>query len=203
MQLAKPLTLASGSAVRASLLRGAGLDFQIIVPQVDESLIKQEYHAQHAQKNVEELALILAQAKAHAVRVDGFVIGADQLLQCDGRLFDKPRTLDEARHNLQIFRGRKHQLIGGVVLAQSGKIIWEHVAQVDLTMRDFSDAFLDAYLAEVGDKILASVGGYQLEGAGVHLFEHIGRDAGDYFSILGLPLLPLLQALRHYGGGGA
>ena len=196
MHLTKPLILASSSAVRAALLRGAALNFAIIAPQIDEAAIKQNYQRNPTER-VEDLALLLAANKANAVRADGLIIAADQLLQCDGQLFDKPRTMDEARQNLQIFRGRTHRLIGGAVLAENGKIIWQHSAQVELTMRDFSDDFLETYLAQAGNKILASVGGYQLENLGAHLFEHI---AGDYFSILGLPLLPLLQTLRQHGG---
>ena len=125
------------------------------------------------------------------------MIGADQLLQCDGRLFDKPADMQEARHNLQFFRGKTHYLIGGVVLVENGETIWRHDQPVALSARDFSDDFLDAYLAAAGDKVLASVGCYQLEGLGSHLFDAID---GDYFATLGLPLLPLLAALRVHGG---
>lgn len=194
MQLAKKLTLASKSQIRADILSGAGLAFDMQPSGVDEDGLK----ATH-QGNPPALAIALAEAKAKAVAGDtqGLIVGADQLLHCAGRLFDKPRDMDEARDNLKFFRGKTHQLIGGVVLIEDGETLWTHHQAVTLTMRDFSDAFLDAYLEEAGQRILTSVGCYQLEGLGAHLFEHID---GDYFATLGLPLLPLLAALRHYGG---
>lgn len=192
MHLAKKLTLASKSRVRADILSAAGLAFDMQPSGVDEDVLK----AAHA-GDPPALAVALAEAKAKAVAADGLVIGADQLLHCDDRLFDKPKDMDEARANLRLFRGRTHQLIGGVVLLEKGETIWSHSQAVRLTMRDFSDAFLDAYLAAAGDTILASVGCYQLEGLGAHLFDRID---GDYFATLGLPLLPLLEALRRHGG---
>lgn len=192
MHLAKKLTLASKSRVRADILSAAGLAFDMQPSGVDEDVLK----AAHA-GDPPALAVALAEAKAKAVAADGLVIGADQLLHCDGRLFDKPKDMDEARANLRLFRGRTHQLIGGVVLLEKGETIWSHSQAVTLTMRDFSDVFLDAYLAAAGDTILASVGCYQLEGLGAHLFDRID---GDYFATLGLPLLPLLEALRRHGG---
>lgn len=192
MKLSKPLTLASKSAVRATILTGAGLQFDVAPSGVDEDALKQKHSGDPA-----GLAIGLAEAKARAVTVDGLVIGADQLLLCKGRLFDKPASLDEARHNLQFFRGKKHQLIGGVVVLEKGETLWQHSESVTLSVRDFSDAFLDTYIEEAGDAILASVGCYQLEGLGAHLFDAI---EGDYFSTLGLPLLPLLAALRVHGG---
>jgi septum formation protein len=192
MNLSKPLTLASKSVVRATILNGAGLQFDVAPSGVDEDALKQKYQGDPA-----GLAIGLAEAKASAVTVDGLVIGADQLLLCDGRLFDKPASLDEARQNLQFFRGKKHQLIGGVVVLENGQTLWQHSESVTLSVRDFSDAFLDIYLAEAGEAVLASVGCYQLEGLGAHLFDAI---EGDYFSTLGLPLLPLLGALRQHGG---
>jgi septum formation protein len=192
MQLSYPLTLASKSAIRAAVLTGAGLDFHIAPSGVDEDALKESHAGDPA-----GLAMALAEAKAKAVAADGLIIGADQLLQCEGKLFDKPANMDEARANLQFFRGKQHFLIGGVVLVQNGETIWQHHEQVALTMRDYSDAFLDAYLEAAGDAVLASVGCYQLEGLGSHLFSAI---EGDYFATLGLPLLPLLGALRTHGG---
>ena len=192
MKISKPLTLASKSAVRAEVLKGAGLSFSIAPSGVDEDALKQTHAG-----DPPGLAVALAEAKAKAVSAEGLVIGADQLLQCDGRLFDKPADMQEARHNLQFFRGKTHYLIGGVVLVENGETIWRHDQQVALSVRDFSDDFLDAYLAAAGDKALASVGCYQLEGLGSHLFDAID---GDYFATLGLPLLPLLAALRVHGG---
>jgi septum formation protein len=192
MKLAKKLTLASKSRVRADILTGAGLAFDMQPSGVDEDALKNTHAG-----DPPALAIALAEAKAKAVSADGLIIGADQLLHCDGKLYDKPRDMDEARANLKAFRGRDHQLIGGVVLIENGETVWTHHQSVTLSVRDFSDAFLDAYLEEAGDKILASVGCYQLEGLGAHLFDAID---GDYFSTLGLPLLPLLAALRAYGG---
>ena len=192
MQLSKPLTLASKSAVRADILRGAGLRFSVAPSGVDEDILKAAHEG-----NPAGLAVGLAEAKARAVDTSGLVIGADQLLQCEDRLFSKPKTREEARHNLQFFRGKKHYLIGGIALLENGQTLWSHHESVGLSVRDFSDAFLEAYLDAAGDAIFASVGCYQLEGLGPHLFSAID---GDYFSTLGLPLLPLLGALRQHGG---
>ena len=187
----KPLTLASGSQVRAALMRAAGLEFDIAVSGVDEDAIK----ARHG-GTPDALALKLAEAKARAIARDGLVVGADQILVCDGVLFDKPKDMDEARQNLKKFRGRTHALVSGTVLLDDGKPVWSLAEQVTLTMRQFSDEFLEAYLLDVGDDVLKSVGCYQLEGPGVQLFEALN---GDYFAILGLPLVPLLAALRARG----
>lgn len=192
MKTAKSLTLASKSQIRAQVLSGAGLDFNVQVSGVDEDELKNSHSG-----GAEQLALALAAAKAKVIKADGLILGADQILECDGVLYDKPRDMDEARHNLTIFRGRTHYLVGGVVLVESGDVLWSHHGRVSLTMRDFSDAFLDAYLEAAGEKILSSVGCYQLEGLGAHLFSAID---GDYFSILGLPLLPVLDGLRRHGG---
>lgn len=192
MHLAKNLTLASKSQIRADVLSGAGLAFDMQPSGVDEDILKAAHEG-----NPPALAVALAEAKAKAVKAEGLIIGADQLLHCDGKLFDKPRDMDEARANLTFFRGKKHQLIGGVVLVENGETLWTHHQAVTLSVRDFSDAFLDAYLEAAGPRILSSVGCYQLEGLGAHLFAHID---GDYFATLGLPLLPLLGALREHGG---
>ncbi len=192
MQLTKKLTLASQSKIRAAVLEGAGLDFEVQVSGVDEDALKAGHHGA-----ADALALALAAAKAQAVAAEGLLIGADQILECEGKLYDKPRDMDEARHNLSLFRGKTHYLVGGVVLVEGGETAWAHGGRVALTMRDFSDAFLDAYLAAAGERVLSSVGCYQLEGLGAHLFSAID---GDYFSILGLPLLPLLDGLRTHGG---
>ena len=184
----KPLTLASGSQVRAALMRGAGLEFDIAVSGVDEDAIKADHRG-----TPDALALKLAEAKARAVARDGLVVGAAQILVCEGMLFDKPRDIDEARENLKKFRGRTHALVSGTVLLDDGAPVWSLSEQVSLTMRAFSDEFLEAYLLEAGEDVLKSVGCYQLEGPGVQLFEAVD---GDYFAILGLPLVPLLGALR-------
>ena len=187
----KPLTLASGSQVRAALMRGAGLEFDIAASGVDEDAIKARHRGAP-----DELVLKLAEAKARAIARDGLVVGADQILMCEGVLFDKPKNMEEARDNLKRFRGRTHALISGTVLLDDGKPVWSLAEQVTLTMRQFSDEFLEAYLLDVGEDVLKSVGCYQLEGPGVQLFEEVN---GDYFAILGLPLVPLLGALRASG----
>ena len=196
LTLTKNLTLASQSEIRAAILRGAGLAFNVCVSGVDEAALK----AAH-QGTAESLAGALATAKARAVFDDGqnegLIIGADQILECDGALYDKPRNMDEARRNLLRFRGKSHYLVGAVVLLENGQQVWSHCGRVALTMRDFSEPFLDVYLAQAGEAVLSSVGCYQLEGLGAHLFADID---GDYFSILGLPLLPLLDGLRAHGG---
>ena len=201
--MSQKLVLASGSAVRASLLRGAGLAFEIAVSGVDEAAIKAAYQEHKPDSGAYDgLALALAEAKAQqavVANVDAaaLVIGADQLLVLDDKVFDKPRDRAEAKHNLMLFQGRSHCLVGGVVLVQGGQTIWQHCETVTLKMRALSEAFIDAYLDAAGDEVLKSVGAYQLEGLGAHLFEAI---EGDYFSILGLPLLPLMAALRAHGG---
>jgi septum formation protein len=191
MQLTKKLTLASKSQIRAQVLAGAGIAFDVAPSGVDEDALKAIHSGDAA-----GLAVGLAEAKAKAVSAEGLIIGADQVLQCEGVLYDKPRDMAEARANLKKFRGRTHYLIGGVVLVEGGETVWAHHQKVSLAVRDFSDAFLDAYLEQAGESILASVGCYQLEGLGSHLFDSLD---GDYFSTLGLPLLPLLQALRDHG----
>ncbi|MGV8998610.1 MAG: Maf family nucleotide pyrophosphatase [Parvibaculaceae bacterium] len=186
------LILASGSAVRATLLRQAGLTFEVLNSHVDEAAIK----AQSDQSDIDALAILLAEAKAKVVSAaheKALVIGADQILSCNGDRFDKPRDMAEARANLKKFCGQTHRLHSGIVLALGGKIVWRHSDHADLTMRSFSDHFLDQYLTTVGDKVMKSVGCYQLEGPGIQFFEKID---GDYFTILGLPLLALLDELR-------
>ena len=145
----------------------------------------------------------LALAEAKAVRVAArreraLVIGADQMLVLGRRWFDKPAKPAEAREHLLALRGRRHELVTAVCVARDGTVLWRHLERPGLVMRDFSDAFLDAYLATVGDDVLTTVGAYRLEGRGVQL---MARIEGDYFSILGLPLLPLLDFLRGRGAG--
>lgn len=190
------LILASASAARAAMLRQAGLDFTIVPARVDEAEIKRGLQAEGA--GVREAAETLAELKAlrgTPAGDDSFVIGADQMLACDGRWYDKPADLAEARAQLLSLRGKTHELVSAVVLMRNGSAIWRHAETARLTMRDFSDGFLDAYLAQAGDAVLQSVGCYQLEGLGVQLFSRI---QGDFFTILGLPLLPLLDMLRNH-----
>lgn len=190
------LTLASTSAARAAVLRAAGLTFTQASPGVDEEAIRDSLRAEGA--SVARQAELLAETKAMKVSVQrtGVVLGADQMLDLDGQGLDKPRSPAEAREHLVRLRGRTHVLQTAIVACVEGAPVWRHVAKPRLTMRAFSDAFLDSYLAEAGEGILSSVGAYHVEGRGAQLFEAI---EGDTFSIMGLPLLPLLRWLRDRG----
>lgn len=196
MSLAPPLTLASKSAARTQLLSGAGVAFETAGSGVDEDLVKTAYL--DAGQGPAAIAAALAREKAQAVSRDrpGLVIGADQTLEFDGVLYDKAETLAEARARLRLLSGRAHQLHSAVAVAEDGAVIWEEMATATLTMRDFSDSFLDAYLAQEGEALLGSVGCYRLEGPGAQLFSAID---GDYFTILGLPILGLFDLLRRRG----
>lgn len=188
------LILASASPSRAAMLRAAGLEFSVQPARIDESEIKLALQAEQA--TASDAATALAELKVQRVSPgagNDFIIGADQMLVCEGRWYDKPESLAAAREHLRSLRGRTHELVSAVVLARGGSVIWRQVDTARLTMRDFSDDFLDAYLAQAGEAVLHSVGAYQLEGLGVQLFSHI---RGDFFTILGLPLLPLLDILR-------
>ena len=194
---APALILASASKARRAVLEGARLRFETRIASVDEAAIKEAAQAEGI--SPDEAALILADAKAEFVArsaPDALVIGADQLLVCDGAWFDKPPDMAAARTHLQRLRGRRHELVTALVCHRGGQRIWQHVAKPRMTMRDFSDAFLEAYLAAEGDALLSSVGAYRLEGHGAQLFDAI---EGDQPAILGLPLLPLLGFLRQHG----
>ena len=193
---APALVLASGSSARRALLLGAGLRFSVKVSAVDEEALKTQLLVGHAAPI--EIAAVLAAAKAVEVSQteSGLVIGADQTLDLDGCLFNKPQSLEDLREQLAQLRGQRHSLHSALALAQDGQIVWQEVVSAHLTMRDFSDAFLQAYLADHGQDVLGCVGGYKLESAGVQLFNQI---EGDYFTILGLPLTGLLGALRRFG----
>ncbi|HEY5105441.1 MAG TPA: Maf family protein [Caulobacteraceae bacterium] len=190
------ITLASASAARAAILAGAGVIFETALADVDETAIKSELLA--ADAGPRQIAERLAEAKAIAVsqRQGGLVIGADQTLEIDGALYDKPVDLACARQQLIGLRGRIHVLHAAVSLARDGQSLWRDVESARMTMRTFSTPFLEGYLGRQGDRVLRSVGGYQLEGEGAQLFDRI---EGDYFAILGLPLFGLLGALRRHG----
>jgi septum formation protein len=188
------MILASASDVRARLLRAAGIEFEIVPARVDEDALRESMLAEKA----ELCAIADALAELKALRVSGahageLVLGADQVLVLNDELISKCESLEEARALLGRLRGRQHQLISALVLAKDGAPIWRHAEQAKLTMRDFSDEFLENYLASEGESLLAGVGCYKLEGRGIQLFQKI---EGDYFTILGLPLLRLLSALR-------
>lgn len=191
------LILASGSATRATLLRDAGLVVEVRPAPIDEGEIKRSARGEGV--SAEDTATLLAELKA--VRVaranpDALVIGADQLLVCEERWFDKPASLAEARSHLLALRGRTHTLVTAVVVFRGDQRIWQHLARPRMTMRPFGDAFLDAYLTAEGTRTMQTVGGYRLEGPGAQLFDAV---VGEHAAILGLPLLPLFGFLRQTG----
>ncbi len=190
------IVLASASFIRKQILQNAGLDFSIRVGNVDEATIKQ--HALAKGYTPETIAIMLATEKAQKVDCasNELIIGADQLLEMEGQIFDKPKNMVETKKRLIAMRGKEHRLIGAVVVCQNNKKPWVHVSTTRLFMRDFSDEFLEHYLQTEGTDILKSVGAYMFERQGAQLFEWV---EGDFFSILGLPLLPLLAYLRQQG----
>lgn len=195
-----PLVLASASASRRAVLEAAGLSFDVEPAAVDEAAIKESTRAEGM--GAEDAAMLLAEAKARrvadrrAAAGDALVVGADQILVCGDAWFDKPADRTAARDQLRALRGRTHVLETALVCWRGGERVWGHVAAPRLTMRDFSDTFLDAYLDAEGDAVLGSVGAYRLEGLGAHLFAAV---EGEHAAVLGLPLLPLLHFLRGHG----
>jgi septum formation protein len=191
------LILASGSSARAKMLRDAGVTLEIIKPAVDEDELKASYRADGA--DVIDTAIALAEMKAQAVsrkQKGRFVLGADQMLECEGTWFDKPADPAAARAQLKALRGRRHHLVSAAVLVKDGQRLWHHVDRAELTMRDLSDEFLEWYLALAGEAVTSSVGAYHLEGLGAQLMTRV---RGDFFTVLGLPLLPVLAILRTHG----
>ena len=192
-----PIVLASASPTRIALLRNAGIEFTAVAAQIDERAIEAALAA--SARPPAEIAAALAEAKALSVaasRAGALVIGADQVLSADGRAWHKPSSIGEARDQLIALSGRTHELHSAIAVAREGTIGWRHSETVRLTMRPLTAGFIDDYLSRVGREALRSVGSYQIEGPGIQLFERI---AGDYFAILGLPLLPLLAYLRNAG----
>jgi septum formation protein len=191
----EPLVLASKSAIRHAVLRDAGIPVAVEPADIDERAIEQR----SAKQDAGELAAVLAREKARTVaaRLPGrLVLGADQTLALGERRFSKPADRAGARRQLAALRGQTHELHSAVALARGSSVLFEHREVARLTMRSFSDQFLEAYLDAAGAALTASVGGYQLEKVGIQLFEHI---QGDHFTILGLPLVPLLEYLRTAG----
>ena len=190
------LILASGSAIRREILNGAGLDYEVITRPVDEAAIKSAMLADRAR--LRDIADALAEAKAMRVsrQEAGLVIGADQIMVMNEILFDKPKTLEEVRERLISMRGKKHELLGAVVICENGAPVWRHICKTKLWVREFSDSFLDWYIKTEGDALMKSVGAYRFEGPGSQLFEKV---EGDFFAILGLDLLPVLDYLRTRG----
>ncbi|MFA9230696.1 MAG: Maf family nucleotide pyrophosphatase [Microgenomates group bacterium] len=193
----KLLILASASHIRQRLLGDAGLAVTSIAARIDEQTIKASLEAEHAKPR--DIADALAEMKARKVsekHPDALVIGCDQVLDFQGTLFSKPQDTADLRAQLTSLRGKTHKLLSAVVLYENGKPVWRDMGEAQLTMRAFSDAYLDAYIDRHATTLLDSVGGYKLEEEGVRLFSKI---EGDYFTILGLPLLPLLNYLNLRG----
>lgn len=193
------LILASGSRFRKVMLERAGIKFRVMPADVDEDALRSAMLDDDPDIEAALVAEQLACAKAeHVSRVHpaSLVIGADQVLVCGGEIFSKPPALDAARLQLKSLRGLTHALPTAVVLAKGGAVLWRHVEEPQMSMRGFSDAFLESYLAAEGEALCETVGSYQFEGRGAQLFEAV---EGDQFSIVGLPLLPLLAVLRQYG----
>jgi len=193
------IVLASGSRARREMLAAAGVHFTVQAADVDEPAIRARMRKVDANAEPKRIAAVLAAAKAEDVsgkKRGSLIIGADQVLALDRELLSKAPSLEAAREALRKLRGRTHELHSAVAFAENGKITWAHVGTARLTMRDFSDAFLDDYLLRAGDRVGHSVGAYELEGLGVQLFDKI---EGDYFTVLGLPLLPVLAELRQRG----
>jgi septum formation protein len=191
----KPLILASKSAVRRRILAAAGVPVEVRAAPIDERAVEARSHVHEAA----EVARVLAGAKAHTVAAEmpaRIVLGADQTLTLDGQRFSKPTDRDSARVQLMALRGKTHRLHTALTIVRDGVVLFEHSDSAALTMRGFSDRFVESYLDTAGAAAYASVGGYQIENVGTHLFERI---EGDYFTILGLPLLPLLAYFRDSG----
>lgn len=191
------LILASASPSRAAVMRQAGLMALNEPAQIDEAEVKMGLKAEGAGARV--IAETLTELKAQKIsrrRAGALVIGADQMLECENAWFDKPADLAQAAAHLSALSGKTHRLISAVCAVRDGDRLWHHVAEARLTMRPLSEAFIADYLAAVGPAALSSVGAYQLEGLGAQLFTRV---EGDYFTILGLPLLPLMDFLRNHG----
>lgn len=190
----KALILASGSETRRRMLMKAGLSFDVVRGQVDEKALKESLLAEAAPAR--DVADSLADAKARSVSMmhsGRVVLGADQILVQDGRIFSKAKTVDQAKATLRALSGKSHQLISAAVIYEDGQPVWRVATTATLTVRNLSEEFIDHYLTALGDDAFWSVGCYQLEGLGAQLFSKID---GDYFTILGLPLLPVLDFLR-------
>lgn len=193
------LLLASGSATRRAMLDAAGIDVDVSPADVDEAAIRDGLLAENPTTPHARIALTLAEEKAKTVsaeNTDRLVIGADQVLSFEGRLFEKPKDKDAARDALCALRGKTHTLHSAVALAENGETVWHDVAEAHLTMRAFSDAALESYLARAGDAVLTSVGAYQIEGPAIQLFAAV---EGDHATILGMPLVPLVTELLRRG----
>ena len=191
------LILASKSASRRTLMTGAGLDYEAVAADIDERAVENELAARKAEPP--EVAVELAKAKAvHVSKAhpEAYVIGSDQVLSLGSQLFHKPKDMQDAANHIRKMSGKTHHLNCGVAIARRGEVLWSDVSIAAMTMREITPAFLEHYLQVAGEGILQSVGAYQFEGPGIQLFEEI---QGDYFTILGLPMLKLLAGLRKLG----
>ncbi len=190
------LVLASGSRTRQAMLHAAGVAHTVVPADLDESAIREAMTKDNADIDPADIAEVLARAKAaHVSQQDaqGLVIGSDQVLALNGEIFEKPATVEAAQTSLLKLRGQTHQLHTAVALALAGEVVWSYVETANITMRDYSEKSLALYLVKAGDIVCDSVGGYQLEGLGVQLMDKVD---GNHFTILGMPLLPLLRELR-------
>lgn len=199
LELEGELILASASEGRAQILSDAGLVFRQEASGVDERDLEAEAAGPRGAPEAGALAFLLAAAKAKAMSAKyprALIIGADQVMECNGTIYRKPHSMQAARNQLLLLRGKTHMLHSAVCLAWAGEVVWEYLDRANLTMRDFSDEFLDRYCEMEGEELLQSVGAYRIEGVGIQLFSEID---GNHHTIIGLPLLPLLSYLRDMG----